>query len=876
MARRERVAKLLAVAIVLALAAVLWGRGDTPRAHAVFYDTDGDGHIDIEEQLSGSDPNNPSSLPEDIGLDLLFGGNTCSDGIDNNGDGLIDSADPGCQDTDHDFISNAMEIRLGSDPNDASSTPESSKLDAVFAHYGLASAATCSDGVDNNHNGLTDAADPNCVQISNDGDPFSDETEKLFGSDPNNPNSVPEHELANPGSCHDGIDNDLDGLIDSADPGCQAAPNDAFPNATVIGSLPYNQSEKINSATRSPTDPYSNCNSGSMTVWYSYAATTSDVLLASTAGSSFGTGISVWTPLNGRLSPVACSGSYPLTTQAHVAFRANAGQTYYLMIGGDVGTGLPAQLNFHLDIGIPPANDDFLHAQEITALPFTSTLDTSASTAETNEPSCYYNGSPSSVWYRYAPTQDTLVVADGSQSGYRTLIGVWSVGKFGLQSVGCSYDGSTNAEETKVPFVAQAGHTYYVQVSGYSSSSSSGALRLAVDTGVSPPNDNFAGATSVASFPFTDTVDTFTATSEVSDPVPSCDFGGSLSRTIWYRYAPAADGYAEADLGSSTQFGSIVAVYEGTSLSALTEVACTYAPGGKAGFAARAGHTYYAVVGRVNFSRGRFGPSAGGGVQPVPTTIVSVHIDTLLIPTCAPPSVSFTDGTGDFIGAFGPPPPGQEPPDITTVTAGDDGQNTCIRVQLAAPVAPPPGGGLLSNPPTLFFAFDTQELPGRVLTCPDFRLADTYVYVPMPSNLIVNLNGNGPRPTVSTNPAFALFDGQSMTLIVPLSALGGDDRFRFTVGSSGGAGQDCAPDIGDVVSPVGPPPGDANCDGVANSLDTALILQLFAHLLPVLPCQYAGDVNHNGSTGPIDALLILQYDSGLLPSFASVSSSASE
>ena len=93
----------------------------------------------------------------------------CSDGIDNDGDGLTDfPADPGCDDANDD------------DETDA----------PVFQ---------CSDGIDNDGDGLTDfPADPGCDDANDD-----DETD------------------AQVAQCSDGIDNDGDNLIDFPDdPGC--------------------------------------------------------------------------------------------------------------------------------------------------------------------------------------------------------------------------------------------------------------------------------------------------------------------------------------------------------------------------------------------------------------------------------------------------------------------------------------------------------------------------------------------------------------------------------------------------------------------------------------------------------------------------------
>lgn len=74
---------------------------------------------------------------------------------------------------------------------------------------------TCSDGIDNNRNGLIDAGDPACHSDGNAANPNSYNPQGNEGV-PNNP-SAP--------ACSDGIDNDGDGLIDSADPGCHSDGN---------------------------------------------------------------------------------------------------------------------------------------------------------------------------------------------------------------------------------------------------------------------------------------------------------------------------------------------------------------------------------------------------------------------------------------------------------------------------------------------------------------------------------------------------------------------------------------------------------------------------------------------------------------------------
>ena len=66
-------------------------------------------------------------------------------------------------------------------------------------------------------------------------------------------------------------------------------------------------------------------------------------------------------------------------------------------------------------------------------------------------------------------------------------------------------------------------------------------------------------------------------------------------------------------------------------------------------------------------------------------------------------------------------------------------------------------------------------------------------------------------------------------------------------------------------------PGDVDCDGVANVIDGALLLQLDAALIKSLSCPANADVNGDGHRNSTDALLVLQFDAALTPSLIRMS-----
>ena len=53
-------------------------------------------------------------------------------------------------------------------------------------------------------------------------------------------------------------------------------------------------------------------------------------------------------------------------------------------------------------------------------------------------------------------------------------------------------------------------------------------------------------------------------------------------------------------------------------------------------------------------------------------------------------------------------------------------------------------------------------------------------------------------------------------------------------------------------------------DGVVNSIDATLVLQLKAGLIDSVPNESSGDVDNSGSVTSIDASLILQATAGLI------------
>jgi len=139
----------------------------------------------------------------------------CSDGMDNNFNFLIDCQDPDC---DNKACTSAM---VGCPPGTSGGGPSKVCGGRLCNQINYVCKETsCGDNIDNNNNGRIDCADDDCAgQVcSVTGCPLGavgaiTYTCTAFGCDPTN-NQCSET------SCADGSDNDADGLTDCADPDC--------------------------------------------------------------------------------------------------------------------------------------------------------------------------------------------------------------------------------------------------------------------------------------------------------------------------------------------------------------------------------------------------------------------------------------------------------------------------------------------------------------------------------------------------------------------------------------------------------------------------------------------------------------------------------
>ena len=138
-----------------------------------------------------------------------------------------------------------------------------------------------------------------------------------------------------------------------------------------------------------------------------------------------------------------------------------AAVSIFAFMASDTGHSSAAALSQYYS-PLPPPNDDFANATQITGLPYSDNQDTQAATIEAGEPtpSCSYGYVSNTIWYAYTATENKTISA--SVNGYYTTItAVYSGSSLNnLTALGCrSYYGES------LSLAVQAGTTYYFQIS---------------------------------------------------------------------------------------------------------------------------------------------------------------------------------------------------------------------------------------------------------------------------------------------------------------------------------------------------------------------------------------------------------------------------
>jgi hypothetical protein len=222
--------------------------------------------------------------------------------------------------------------------------------------------------------------------------------------------------------------------------------------------------------------------------------------------------------------------------------------------------------------------DDFDSPVEITALPTTTTIDTTGATRASDDPApCKHDGE-ASTWLRYTAPADGLVRLSTTSNRYGPFFGVFTGTRGALTEVPGACTGISNTHDET--FHVTAGTTYHIALIEYYSWYE-GPVSINMRSVQAAPNDDRAAATTVT-VPTRVEGDLSRASAEPGEVPPSCD--QAATQSLWYRYTATRTGFVSAS-----------APYRAVSVhrTDLSQVDCIPTGGNAdAVFATTAGETY--------------------------------------------------------------------------------------------------------------------------------------------------------------------------------------------------------------------------------------------------------------------------------------------
>ena len=354
-------------------------------------------------------------------------------------------------------------------------------------------------------------------------------------------------------------------------PAAQAAPpsNDAFAAAEPITGDAGTVIASNASATVELGEPFHAGLIGGASIWFSWTSPFTGQLQIDTCGSSFDTALAMY--LGSTIATLAVVGASNdrCGEQSVVTTDVLAGTQYHIAVDGSAGA--VGTLALHWRRLTRPANDDYADAQQLEGTSGRATGSTLGATHEAAEPVDRFRIGGASIWYVWTAPAAGTVVFETCASAYDTIVSIYGGDSLAESSLLARSDDACGDDEDEtrslLRTVVQAGTTYRIAVDGFRRAA--GDMTLTWTLSERPANDDFAAATPLPGARGALEATNVGATSEADEPAHADTRGGA---SVWFRWtAPRTARVAFSTCGG--RVSSLVAVYSGTSVGALTGVA---------------------------------------------------------------------------------------------------------------------------------------------------------------------------------------------------------------------------------------------------------------------------------------------------------------
>ncbi|HEV2705801.1 MAG TPA: NF038122 family metalloprotease [Pyrinomonadaceae bacterium] len=232
----------------------------------------------------------------------------------------------------------------------------------------------------------------------------------------------------------------------------------------------------------------------------------------------------------------------------------------------------------------PPVNDNFGNAKVITAATGTDSINTVSATREPGEPNHVGFFGGKSAWYRWTATTNGTATFDTLNSGFDTMLAVYTGNTVGALNAITGNDDITQGQivASRVQFNAVAGTTYFIALDGFNDTfedpipnpqaadSGIAILNWSLPVGAPPPapaNNNIANAIVLSGNAGSVSGTNVGATKETGEPSHSPD-GNAGGASVWYRLNSPGNGQLTVNT-SGSNFNTLLGVYAANNTGAL-------------------------------------------------------------------------------------------------------------------------------------------------------------------------------------------------------------------------------------------------------------------------------------------------------------------
>jgi hypothetical protein len=390
---------------------------------------------------------------------------------------------------------------------------------------------------------------------------------------------------------------DSEGALQLALQPAPAPPNDGFASRLMLSGVGTTASGNLLGATLEAGETNFSAPNGGHSVWFDWTAPASGAAFFRVVGDNFSPAFGLYTGTAlASLAAAVSGGSGAATASAQtffISYPVSSGTSYKIRVDGAPAT----NGNFQVSVSMPapPLNDAFASRMKLSGAVVRSVTNNEGATAQSGEPAHAGTTAAYSVWHEWTAPSSGTVTLDTIGSLGRPRIAVYTGTVLGALTAIAS-DSITGSETfAKLTFAAMAGTTYIIAVDSQASGRGMVSLNL-VSAGAVPANDAFAGAAAITTDAAEQLVEWRGASTEAGEPAHG---GRPAARSLWWNWTPLTS--RRARLWFETQDATLlarIAIYRGTSLGSLTQIAATTADTQWARLEAdvNAGETYRIVI----------------------------------------------------------------------------------------------------------------------------------------------------------------------------------------------------------------------------------------------------------------------------------------